>query len=75
MLSIVFEYNWLKINDLSDFNCDSFISLNDVWWFSWSDISVNTEKVVGTHSMIDFPWYMSWRIITLAWWVIILQDI
>lgn len=70
MLSIVFEYNWLKINDLSDFNWDSFISLNDVWWFSWTDISVNTEKVVDTHSMIDFPWYMSWRIITLAWWVI-----
>ena len=70
MLSIIFEYNWIKINDIADFSWDSYISLTDVWWLSWNDISVSTEKVVDTHNVIDFPWFMSGRILTMWGWII-----
>jgi len=70
MLSAIYEYNWIKINDISDFTWDSYISLKEVWWMSWSDISIDKENIVDSHQVIDFPWFMEWRVITLSWWII-----
>lgn len=70
MLSTIFEYNWIIINDLADFGWVSYVSLTEVWWLSGSDISMSNESIVDSHNVIDYPWFMQWRIITL-WWGII----
>lgn len=70
MLSTIFEYNWIKINDISDFNGDAYVALLEVWWLSWNDISINTQSIVDSHNVIDQPWFMQWRLITLWWWII-----
>lgn len=70
MLSIIFEYNWYKLNEVAKFSENSYTYLLEVWGFSWNSLNHEITEIVNSHIVHDTPSYMAGRKISL-WGAII----